>query len=188
MEIQDHPLLPILRDLRGASPGIHIDLDTSDEPALTCKRRGWISRSAAARCRRGGSSSDAASPIIRGRSIAAATMLDATAFRTAAGETGEGIPSSAAAAISGSPIAWLKQYRPSIQVKCALRYRIGVARGRAFREWGLTILLAFLADREPDLVRCIPAREDDTTGLWLSPTNACATSPHPSSSTFWPRR
>ena len=32
---------------------------------------------------------------------------------------------------------------------------------------GLTILPAFLADREPDLIRCIPPRSEDTTGLWL---------------------
>lgn len=32
---------------------------------------------------------------------------------------------------------------------------------------GLTILPAFLADREPDLVRCLPPKTEDTTGLWL---------------------
>jgi DNA-binding transcriptional LysR family regulator len=32
---------------------------------------------------------------------------------------------------------------------------------------GLTILPAFLADHEPDLIRCIPPKADDTTGLWL---------------------
>lgn len=32
---------------------------------------------------------------------------------------------------------------------------------------GLTILPAFLADREPDLIRCIPPKAEDTTGLWL---------------------
>lgn len=32
---------------------------------------------------------------------------------------------------------------------------------------GLTILPAFIADREPDLIRCIPPKNEDTTGLWL---------------------
>lgn len=32
---------------------------------------------------------------------------------------------------------------------------------------GLTILPAYLADREPDLIRCIPPKRTDTTGLWL---------------------
>ncbi len=32
---------------------------------------------------------------------------------------------------------------------------------------GLAILPSFLADSDPELVRCIPPRKDDTTGLWL---------------------
>ena len=32
---------------------------------------------------------------------------------------------------------------------------------------GLTVLPAFLADREADLIRCIPPKSEDTTGLWL---------------------
>ena len=32
---------------------------------------------------------------------------------------------------------------------------------------GLPILPAFLADRESDLIRCIPPKREDTTGLWL---------------------
>ena len=32
---------------------------------------------------------------------------------------------------------------------------------------GLSVLPAFIADREPDLIRCIPPKQEDTTGLWL---------------------
>src|SRR3546814_17459819 len=49
-----------------------------------------------------------------------------------------------------------------MQYGSAAGLRAGVRSGM-----GLTILPAFLADREPDLVRCIPPTADDTTGLWL---------------------
>src|SRR3546814_19974706 len=62
--------------------------------------------------------------------------------------------------------AWLRQYgfeeSVVMQYGSAAGLLAGVRSGM-----GLTILPAFLADREPDLVRCIPPKADDTTGLWL---------------------
>src|SRR3546814_14912801 len=32
---------------------------------------------------------------------------------------------------------------------------------------GLSVLPAFIADRESDLIRCIPPKNEDTNGVWL---------------------
>ena len=62
--------------------------------------------------------------------------------------------------------AWLRQYGLEesvvMQYDSASGLLAGVRSGM-----GLTILPAFLADREPDLIRCIPPKTEDTTGLWL---------------------
>ncbi|KTE73067.1 LysR family transcriptional regulator [Sphingopyxis sp. A083] len=158
-------LPPILRDLRAAHPGIHIDLDTADEP------RDLASGAADIAIR---SSKQPTGAGLVGRRVAD-NPWTVYCSRDYAGR--HGIPHSREELAThpfiggGGHIwepyrAWLKQYR--LEDSVVMRYDTASGLLAGVRSgMGLTILPAFLADREPDLVRCIPAREDDTTGLWL---------------------
>jgi DNA-binding transcriptional LysR family regulator len=166
MEIFAVTLLPpILRDLRAAHPGIHIHLDTSDEP----RDLGAGQADIAIR-----SSKQPAGAGLVGRRIADNPW---TLYSSRAYADLHGIPHSREQLAmhpfigGGGPVwepyrAWLRQYRLEeavvMQYDSASGLLAGVRSGM-----GLTILPSFLADREPDLIRCIPPRDDDTTGLWL---------------------
>jgi len=158
-------LPPILRDLRAAHPEIHIHLDSSDEP------RDLAAGAADIAIR---SSKQPAGAGLVGRRIADNPW---TVYCSRDYAELHGIPHgreelAAHPFIGGGGSvwepyqAWLRQYgfeeSVVMQYGSAAGLLAGVRSGM-----GLTILPAFLADREPDLIRCIPPKADDTTGLWL---------------------
>src|SRR3546814_340976 len=62
--------------------------------------------------------------------------------------------------------AWLRQYR--LEESVVMQYDSGSGLLAGVRSgMGLAILPPVLADREADLVRGIPPKSEDTTGLWL---------------------
>jgi DNA-binding transcriptional LysR family regulator len=158
-------LPPILRDLRAAHPEIHIHLDTSDEP------RDLATGAADIAIR---SSKQPAGAGLVGRRIADNGW---TLYCSRDYADRHGIPHSREELAThpfiggGGSVwepyrAWLRQYRLEesvvMQYDSAAGLLAGVRSGM-----GLTILPVFLADHEPDLIRCIPPKADDTTGLWL---------------------
>ncbi|WP_260582544.1 LysR family transcriptional regulator [Sphingopyxis sp. PET50] len=158
-------LPPILRDLRAAHPGIHIHLDTSDET------RDLAAGAADIAIR---SSKQPTGAGLVGRRIADNPW---TVYCSRDYADRHGIPRTREE-LAGHPFigggggvwepyqAWLRQHR--LEDSVAIRYDSGAGLLAGARAgMGLTILPAFLADREPDLIRCIPPRSEDTTGLWL---------------------
>ncbi|PZQ21866.1 MAG: LysR family transcriptional regulator [Sphingopyxis macrogoltabida] len=158
-------LPPILRDLRAEHPGIHIHLDTSDDT------RDLAGGAADIALR---SSKQPAGAGLIGRRIADNPW---TVYCSRDYADRHGIPHNrdelaAHPFIGGGggvwePYrAWLRQYGLEESVVMQYGSASGLLAGvRA--GMGLTILPTFLADREPDLIRCLPPKSDDTTGLWL---------------------
>ncbi len=158
-------LPPILRDLRAAHPGIHIHLDTADE------HRDLAAGAADIAIR---SSKQPTGAGLVGRRIADNPW---TVYCSRDYADRHGIPHSreqlAAHPLIGGGggvwkpyLAWLQQYGLEesvvMQYDSASGLLAGVRSGM-----GLTILPGFIANREPDLIRCIPPKKEDTTGLWL---------------------
>jgi len=158
-------LPPILRDLRAAHPGIHIHLDTSDES------RDLASGAADIAIR---SSKQPTGAGLVGRRVADNpwTLYSSRDYADRHGvpHTREELASHPFIGGGGGVwepyLAWLRQHGLEesvvMQYDTASGLLAGVRAGM-----GLTILPAFLADREPDLIRCIPPKSEDTTGLWL---------------------
>ncbi|OHD08941.1 MAG: LysR family transcriptional regulator [Sphingopyxis sp. RIFCSPHIGHO2_12_FULL_65_19] len=158
-------LPPILRDLRAAHPGIHIHLDTSDET------RDLASGAVDIAIR---SSKQPAGAGLVGRRIADNPW---TVYCSRAYADLHGIPHGreelathpfigGGGAVWEPYRAWLRQYR--LEDSVVMQYDSGSGLLAGVRSgMGLTILPAFIADREPDLIRCIPPKTEDTTGLWL---------------------
>ena len=158
-------LPPILRDLRAAHPSIHIQLDTSDEP------RDLAAGAADIAIR---SSKQPMGAGLVGRRVADNPW---TLYCSRDYADRHGIPHTrdelaAHPFIGGGggvwePYqAWLRQYR--LEESVVMQYDSGSGLLAGVRSgMGLTILPAFLADREADLIRCIPPKSEETTGLWL---------------------
>lgn len=158
-------LPPILRELRAAHPSIHIHLDTSDEP------RDLAAGAADIAIR---SSKQPMGAGLVGRRVADNPW---TLYCSRDYADRHGIPHTrdelaAHPFIGGGggvwePYqAWLRQYR--LEESVVMQYDSGSGLLAGVRSgMGLTILPAFLADREADLIRCIPPKSEDTTGLWL---------------------
>jgi len=158
-------LPPILRDLRAAHPEIHIQLDTSDEP------RDLAAGAADIAIR---SSKQPSGAGLVGRRIAdnGWTLYCSRDYADL-----HGIPHSREE-LAAHPFigggghvwepyrAWLRQYALEdavvMQYDTASGLLSGVRAGM-----GLSVLPAFIADRESDLIRCIPPKNEDTTGVWL---------------------
>lgn len=158
-------LPPILRDLRAAHPGIHIHLDTSDEP------RDLAAGAADIAIR---SSKQPTGAGLVGRRIADNPW---TLYCSRDYADRHGIPHSREE-LAAHPFigggggvwepyrAWLRQY--GLEASVVMQYDSGAGLLAGVRSgMGLTILPAFLADREPDLIRCTPPRSEDKTSLWL---------------------
>lgn len=158
-------LPPILRDLRAAHPGIHIHLDTADEPRDLAAGAADIAIRSSKQPTGGG---------LVGRRIADNPW---TVYCSRDYADLHGIPHSreelaAHPFIGGGGYvwepyqAWLRQYR--LEDSVVMKYDTGTGLLAGVRSgMGLTILPAFIADHEPDLIRCIPPKNEDTTGLWL---------------------
>lgn len=158
-------LPPILRDLRAAHPGIHIHLDTADEP------RDLAAGAADIAIR---SSKQPTGAGLVGRRIADNPW---TVYCSRAYADLHGIPHSREQ-LAAHPFigggggvwepyqAWLRQF--GLEDSVVMKYDTGTGLLAGVRHgMGLTILPAFIADREPDLIRCIPPKKEDSTGLWL---------------------
>lgn len=158
-------LPPILRDLRAAHPGIHIHLDTSDEPRDLAAGAADIAIRSSKQPTGGG---------LVGRRIADNPW---TVYCSREYADLHGVPHSREQ-LAAHPFigggggvwepyqAWLRQY--GLEESVVMKYDTGTGLLAGVRAgMGLTILPAFLADREPDLIRCIPPKREDTTGLWL---------------------
>lgn len=158
-------LPPILRDLRAAHPAIHIHLDTSDEP------RDLAAGAADIAIR---SSKQPTGAGLVGRRIADNPW---TLYSSRDYADRHGIPHTreelathpfigGGGAVWEPYQAWLRQYR--LEESVVMQYDTGSGLLAGVRAgMGLTILPAFIAEREPDLIRCIPPKLEDTTGLWL---------------------
>ena len=158
-------LPPILRDLRAAHPGIHIHLDTADEPRdlaagaadiaiRSCKQptgAGLVGRRIA----------DNPWTVYCSRDYADLHGLPHSREELAAH------PFIGGGGYVWEPYqAWLRQY--GLEDSVVMKYDTGTGLLAGVRSgMGLTILPAFIADHEPDLIRCIPPKNEDTTGLWL---------------------
>ncbi len=158
-------LPPILRDLRAAHPGIHIQLDTADEPRDLAAGAADIAIRSSKQPSGGG---------LVGRRIADNPW---TVYCSRDYADLHGIPHSREELATHPFIggggyvwepyqAWLRQYR--LEDSVVMKYDTGTGLLAGVRSgMGLTILPAFIADHEPDLIRCIPPKNEDTTGLWL---------------------
>ncbi|WP_432767958.1 MAG: LysR family transcriptional regulator [Sphingopyxis sp.] len=158
-------LPPILRDLRAAHPDIHIRLDTADEA------RDLAAGAADIAIR---SSKQPSGAGLVGRRIAD-NPWSVYCSRDYADRHGipHGREELAAHPFIGGgggvwePYqAWLRRHGLEesvvMQYDSASGLLAGVRAGM-----GLSVLPAFLADREPDLIRCLPPMAEDITGLWL---------------------
>ncbi|MGV3729333.1 MAG: LysR family transcriptional regulator [Sphingopyxis sp.] len=158
-------LPPILRDLRAEHPGIHIQLDTSDEP------RDLAAGAADIAIR---SSKQPAGAGLVGRRVADNPW---TVYCSRDYADRNGVPRSREQLAmhpfigGGGGVwepyqAWLRQY--GLETSVVMQYDTATGLLSGVRAgMGLTVLPAYLADREADLIRCIPPKSDDTTGLWL---------------------
>lgn len=158
-------LPPILRDLRAAHPGIHIHLDTSDETRDLGAGVADIAIRSSKQPTGGG---------LVGRRIADNPW---TVYCSRDYADRHGIPHTREELATHPFIggggyvwepyqAWLRQY--GLEESVVMKYDTGTGLLAGVRAgMGLTILPAFLADRESDLIRCIPPKREDTTGLWL---------------------
>ncbi|MDZ3833394.1 MAG: LysR family transcriptional regulator [Sphingopyxis sp.] len=158
-------LPPILRDLRAAHPEIHIRLDTSDES------RDLAGGAADIAIR---SSKQPSGAGLVGRRIADNPW---TVYCSREYADRHGIPHRREELATHPFIgggggvwepyqAWLRQY--GLQDSVVMQYDSASGLLAGVRSgMGLSVLPAFIADREPDLIRCIPPKSGDTTGLWL---------------------
>ena len=158
-------LPPILRDLRAEHPGIHIQLDTSDEP------RDLAAGAADIAIR---SSKQPAGAGLVGRRIADNPW---TVYCSRDYADRHGVPHNREE-LAAHPFigggggvwepyrAWLRQY--ALEESVVMQYDTATGLLSGVRAgMGLSVLPAYLANREPDLIRCLPPKSDDTTGLWL---------------------
>lgn len=167
LEIYAETILPpILRDLHEAHPRIRIELDTSEEP------RDLAAGAADVALR--GSSGPTGGGLV-GRRIAADPW---TLYCSRAYAEAHGVPRTRAA-LAGHPFiggggdkvwrmyrAWLERHE--LEGRVAIHHASVTGMLAAVRSgFGLAVLPSFVADREPDLVRCLPPIEGDPASLWL---------------------
>lgn len=158
-------LPPILRNLRAEHPGIHIQLDTSDES------RDLAAGAADIAIR---SSKQPSGAGLVGRRVADNPW---TVYCSRDYADRHGVPHNREE-LAAHPFigggggvwepyrAWLRQY--GLEESVVMQYDTATGLLSGVRAgMGLTVLPAYLADREPDLIRCLPPKSDDTTGLWL---------------------
>jgi DNA-binding transcriptional LysR family regulator len=158
-------LPPILRDLRAEHPGIHIQLDTADEP------RDLAAGAADIAIR---SSKQPSGAGLVGRRIADNPW---TVYCSRDYADRNGVPHNREQ-LAAHPFigggggvwepyrAWLRQY--GLEEAVVMQYDTATGLLSGVRAgMGLSVLPAYIADREPDLIRCLPPKSDDTTGLWL---------------------
>ena len=160
-------LSPILRDLHVAHPAIHIELDTSEQVRDLAAGAADIALRSMASPTGGG---------LVGRRIAPDpwTVYCSRAYADAHGVPRNRTPSfaairsSAAAARMSARLyeAWLERHQ--LEDAVAIRQASVTGLLAAVRSgFGLAALPSFIADHDPDLIRCLPPRRHDKVDLWL---------------------
>ena len=167
LEIYAVTVLPaILRDLHEAHPAIHIELDTHEQPrdlgsgAADIALRAALEPSGAGLVGR----RVAYDPwtLYCSRGYAAAHGVP----RTRAELAGHSLIGGGGEKVWRSYQAWLK--RNGLEAGVAMHHDSVTGLLAAARSGlGLAVLPTFVADRDPDLVRCLPPRPDDAAALWL---------------------
>ena len=159
-------LAPILRDLHEAHPAIHIELDTTDEPRDLASGGADIALRGSGSPKGGG---------LVGRRIGPDPW---TLYCSRSYAEAHGVPHSRAE-LAGHPLigggggkvwhayqAWLKLH--GLEGNVAIHHGTVTGMLAAVRSgFGLAVLPSFIADREPDLIRCLPPIEGDPASLWL---------------------
>jgi DNA-binding transcriptional LysR family regulator len=159
-------LPPILRDLHDAHPGLRIELDTADVP------RDLGAGEADVALRGGHPPTDGA---LVGRRIAADpwTLYCSRDYaaahiqpHTAAELRQHAIIGGGGEKVWPAYRAWLRRHQ--LEDAVTIQHSSGTGLLAAVRAGaGLAVLPSFLADRDPDLVRCLPPITGDDLGLWL---------------------
>lgn len=159
-------LAPILRDLHDAYPGIHIELDTSNEIRDLSAGAADVALRASKTLSGGG---------LVGRRVANDPW---TVYCSRSYAAAHGIPRSRKE-LHAHPIiagggdsvwpyysAWLK--RNGLEGTVAMHHSSPTGLLATVRAgFGLAALPSFVADRDPDLIRCLRPAPDDTIGMWL---------------------
>lgn len=158
-------LPPILRDLREAHPGIQIELNTSDEPLDLASGAADIAIRSIDQPNGAG---------LVGRRIAddAWTLYCSKDYADRHGAPHSRDELSTHYFVGGGGAiwppyqAWLHAH--GLEDMVVTRYDTTAGLLAGVRSGiGLAILPSFLADHDPELVRCMPPRKNDRTGLWL---------------------
>ena len=159
-------LAPILRDLHEAHPAIRIDLDTTEEVRDLAAGAADVALRSVVRPTGGG---------LVGRRVAddSWTFYCSRDYAAARGRPRR------PADLRGHPLiggggegvwrayrAWLEQY--GLEGEVAVHHGSPTGLLSAVRAGaGLAALPCFVAESEPDLVRCLPPTRDEARGLWL---------------------
>lgn len=156
---------PILRDLHDAHPGVRIELDTSE----SLRDLGSGIADVALR-----STKEVSGAGLVGRRIAPDPW---TVYCSRDYADAHGVPRTreelarhpfigGGGAVWPPYRAWLQRY--DLEDTVIMHHDTGAGLLAGVRAGlGLTILPSFIADREPDLVRCIPPINSDPSSLWL---------------------
>ncbi len=159
-------LAPILRDLHDRHPAIHIELDTTDEPRDLASGGADVALRNSASPKGGG---------LVGRRIAPDPW---TLYCSRGYAEAHGVPHTRAEIAAHTLIgggggkvwhayqAWLRRH--DLEGSVAIHHGSVTGMLAAVRSgFGLAVLPSFIADRDPDLVRCLPPIEGDPASLWL---------------------
>jgi DNA-binding transcriptional LysR family regulator len=160
-------ILPsILRDLYEAHPGIRIELDTSDEKrdlaagAADVALRVTVQPTGSGLVGRRVAYDDWSSYCSRSYAAAHGLPRSIRELRShkLVGGGGE--------AIWAHYLAWLRQYR--LEDAVAMHYDSVTGLLAAVRAgFGVAALPCFVADNDPDLIRCLPPKHKEERGIWL---------------------
>jgi DNA-binding transcriptional LysR family regulator len=159
-------LPPILRDLHEAHPQIRIELDTSEEPLDLASGAADVALRGSTGLSGGG---------LVGRRIAYDpwTLYCSRAYADANGvpRTRDQLAMHPLIGGGGSKVwrryeAWLKHH--GLESSVAIHHDSVTGLLAAVRAgFGVAVLPTFVADRDPELVQCIPPRQGDPAALWL---------------------
>lgn len=159
-------LAPILNRLRDAYPAIRIEIDTSQEPRDLAAGEADIAIRSSSNPQGGG---------LVGRRIADDHW---TVYCSRSYADAHGVPRSRRAMadhvfVGGGGENFWRPYQQwlrenNLEHAVAIHHGTGTGLLSAVRAGvGLAVLPSFFADQDPDLIQCIPARQDHEGGLWL---------------------
>ena len=167
LEIYAVTLLPaILRDLHEAHPGIHIELDTSEEPRDLASGGADIAL-------RGSIGPKGAGLVGRRITFDPWTLYCSRGYAEAHGvpRTRSELAGHTLIGGGGKKVwhryqAWLQRH--GLETGVAMHQdSVSGLLAAARSGIGLAVLPTFVADLDPELVRCLPPREGDPAALWL---------------------